>query len=114
RVALERGHDILVLSRSEGVDLVSGSGVDLTDVDAVIDASGPSGGDSRLFFEAATNTLLSAGAAAGVKHHVALSIVGAAKHPHGYYAGKALQEQLVERGRVPWTVVRTTQFFEFA
>lgn len=114
RVALERGHEIIVLSRSEGVDLISGSGVDLTDVDAVIDVSGPSGGDAGRFFAAVTTTLLDAEEAAGVKHHVALSIVGAAEHPYGYYAGKALQEELVASGPIPWTILRTTQFFEFA
>lgn len=114
RIALERGHEIIVLSRTEGVDLISGSGVDLTDVDAVIDVSGPSGGDARRFFSAVTATLLEAEAAAGVKHHVALSIVGAAAHPHGYYAGKAVQEEMVTSGPIPWTILRTTQFFEFA
>lgn len=114
RIATERGHDTRILARSEGVDLVTGSGLSLDGVDAVIDVSGPSAGDPRRFFEAVTNTLLRAGAAAGVKHHVALSIVGAAAIPHGYYGGKALQEQLVSRGPVPWSILRTTQFFEFA
>jgi uncharacterized protein YbjT (DUF2867 family) len=58
--------------------------------------------------------LLAAEAAAGVRHHVALSIVGTDRAPEGYYAGKQLQEQLVEAGAVPWTILRATQFFEFA
>lgn len=114
RIAAERGHDTRVLSRSAGVDLMTGSGVRLDGVDAVIDVSGPGSGRSLEFFNAATATLLRIGHDAGVHHHVALSIVGAAAHPFGYYTGKARQEQLVSLGPVPWSVLRTTQFFEFA
>src|SRR5690606_28447067 len=53
-------------------------------------------------------------AAAGVGHHVALSIVGVDRAPYGYYAGKALQERLVTEGEVPWTILCATQFHEFA
>ena len=116
RAAEDRGHDVVVLSRARGVDLVTGEWLDLSGVDAVIDASGPrafTARRSRSFFAAATGNLLRAGAAAGVRHHLALSIVGAARAPHGYYAGKALQERLVADGAVPWTVLRSTQFFEF-
>lgn len=115
RFAQEAGHEVVVLARSEGVDLTTGEGLDLTGVDAVIDASGPSSPKSAVeFFEAVTRNLLRAEADAGVQHHVALSIVGAASHPHGYYAGKARQEQLVMASAVPHTILRTTQFFEFA
>lgn len=115
RYAEQAGHEVLVLSRSNGVDLVSGQGLDLAGVDAVIDASGPRGKlSSTEFFTAATRHLLDAEAVAGVNHHIALSIVGAAKAPFGYYAGKAAQERLVTESVVPWTMLRTTQFFEFA
>ena len=69
---------------------------------------------SREFYAAVTGHLLEAEKAAGVGHHVALSIVGVDKAPYGYYAGKALQELLVTEGGVPWTILRATQFHEFA
>lgn len=113
----ELGHEARVLSRREGVDLETGRGLDLTGVDAVIDAIGVETNSAKRsvgFFAATTGALLQAGADAGVRHHVALSIVGAEAAPHGYYAGKARQEQLVRQGAVPWTIVRATQFHEFA
>ncbi|KAM9864002.1 SDR family oxidoreductase [Leucobacter sp. BZR 635] len=135
RLALDAGADVLALARnphvggpaadpaSEGqgsltriaADLTSAEPLDLSGVDAVIDvsASGKLSG-SREFFGAVTEKLLRAGTAANVRHYVALSIVGAAANPFGYYAGKALQEQLIESGPLPWTVLRATQFFEFA
>ena len=115
RYAEGAGHEVLRLSRSNGVDLLKGRGLDLEGVDAVIDVSGPRGGtSSKEFFASVTEQLLSAEARFGVKHHLALSIVGAAKAPFGYYAGKALQEQMVAGAQVPWTILRATQFFEFA
>lgn len=115
--ATSQGHTVQPLSRSHNVDLQTGAGLDLTGVDAVIDCSGPntiSAKQSKNFFVAVTNNLLSAAAASGVQHFVPLSIVGAATAPYGYYAGKALQEELVAAGSVPYTLVRATQFFEFA
>ena len=117
RIARERGHEAVVLSRSTGVDLVTGSGLDLTGVDAVIDVSGAttvSAKAAREFFRSATEHLFAAEKRAGVGHHIALSIVGAATHPFGYYAGKALQEELVAAGPVPGSILRATQFYEFA
>lgn len=111
------GHEATVLARSQGVDLVTGKGLDLAGVDAVIDASGPraaSAAKSTALFTAVTTNLLAAERAVGVSHHLALSIVGAAHADQGYYAGKAAQERTVSQGDVPWTVLRTTQFFEFA
>ncbi|WP_069387981.1 SDR family oxidoreductase [Cellulosimicrobium cellulans] len=113
----ELGHEPLVLSRSRGVDLVAGTGLDLRGVDAVIDVGGVttlSARRSRAFFEATTRTLLAAGRRAGVRHHVALSIVGVDAAPGGYYAGKVAQERAVRAGTVPWSVLRATQFHEFA
>jgi len=68
---------------------------------------------SENFYGNTTTNLLIAGVQAGVDHHLALSILNAEKAPTGYYAGKLLQEQLVEDGPLPWTIVRTSQFHEF-
>lgn len=115
RYAEGAGHEVLQLARSNGVDLLTGRGLDLEGVDVVIDVSGPRGGvSSKEFFASVTGQLLSAETRAGVSHHVVLSIVGAAKAPFGYYAGKALQEQLVVEAGIPSTILRATQFFEFA
>lgn len=121
RLVVERaeaaGHEVRVLSRSTGVDLEHGTGLDFAGVDAVIDASGvqtTSAKRSIEFFTKVTGHLLAAEADAGVGHHVALSILGAADAPHGYYAGKAAQEQAVASGPVPWSILRAAQFFEFA
>lgn len=111
------GHDVVVLSRSRGVDVVTGSGLDLTGVDCVVDVlnvSTLSASTSRRFFGSTTRTLLAAARSAGVGHHLVLSIVGVDRAPYGYYAGKAEQERLVRQGPIPWTIQRTTQFFEFA
>lgn len=118
-VARERGHHVVVLSRSEGVDLTTGAGLTerLDDVDAVIDTTNQVSqkrADSEAFFGGVTRTLLSAEAAAGVHHHVVLSIVGIDDVDSGYYAGKRLQERIVAEGPVPWSVLRATQFHEFA
>lgn len=119
REARGRGHDVVVLSRAHGVDLAStGSAAEaLAGAGVVIDVTNVSTLDaevSRRFFEAATRTLLAAEAETAVPHHVALSIVGVDRAPHGYYAGKRAQELLIERGAVPWTTLRATQFHEFA
>lgn len=117
RLAREAGHEVSVLARSRGVDVVTGEGLDLAGVDAVIDVTGPSTASaekSQAFFETVARRLREAEREAGVRHHIALSIVGAAHAPHGYYAGKALQERLVASGDVPWSILRATQFFEFA
>ncbi|RWZ53083.1 NAD-dependent epimerase/dehydratase family protein [Labedella phragmitis] len=116
---LRDGHDVVVLTRSTGVDLVSGAGLAgaLTGVDAVVDASSvqtQSARESERFFGTVTRNLLDAESRAGVRHHVTLGIVGSDRASHGYYAGKAVQERLVEEGAVPWTILRATQFHEFA
>ena len=118
-VVRERGDEPIALARSTGVDLVTGVGLAgaLEGVDTVIDVASVqtlSDAASRDFFGAVTRTLLAAEVAAGVRHHVALSIVGVDDAPHGYYAGKVLQEELVMAGPVPWTILRATQFHEFA
>lgn len=117
-IVRERGHDAVILSRSTGVNLVTGAGLAeaLAGVDAVIDVSSTrtvSDAESRAFFGAVTRHLLDAEAGAGVAHHVALSIVGVDLAPYSYYAGKLLQEELILSGPVPWTILRATQFHEF-
>lgn len=118
-VARERGHDVVVLSRSEGIDLAAGAGLadKLAGGDAVVDTSNRASrkrADSEAFFGAVTRNLLAAEEAAGVRHHVLLSIVGIDDVDTGYYAGKRLQERLVSAGEVPWSILRATQFHEFA
>jgi uncharacterized protein YbjT (DUF2867 family) len=118
-IARERGHRVVVLSRSEGVDLLTGEGLAeaLEGVDTVIDVVSIQTLAQKAavsFFTATTNNLLTAGKSAGVQHHLVLSIVGAEKAAAGYYAGKLAQEKLVSNGDVPWTILRATQFHEFA
>lgn len=122
-VARERGHDVVVLARSEGVDLLTGSGLAarLRGADAVVDVTGTVAQQreaSQAFFGGVTRLLLDAEREAGVGHHVVLSIVGVDDVPSGYYAGKRLQERLVAEqdpsGTVPWSILRATQFHEFA
>ncbi|WP_236655525.1 SDR family oxidoreductase [Streptacidiphilus carbonis] len=118
--ALEaEGHEAVVLSRSKGVDLTTGAGLDraLDGVGAVIDVSNTitiRRSTAVSFFERAAGHLLAAGTKAGVSHHVALSIVGCDRVGLGYYAGKVRQEELVLAGPVPGSVLRATQFHEFA
>lgn len=112
------GHHPVIIARSQGVDLTTGEGLAecLVGCDAVIDVSNirtTSRKKSVGFFEAATGNLLKAAEQAGIRHLVALSIVGADRVDFGYYFGKRSQEQLIAAGRVPWTVLRATQFHEF-
>ncbi|WP_432564009.1 SDR family oxidoreductase [Kineococcus sp. SYSU DK003] len=118
-VATEHGHETVVLSRSRGVDLVTGTGLEaaLGDVDAVVDVASDRSRSTRAcreFFGTTSTNLLAAEQLAGVGHHVALSIVGIEAAPVGYYAGKVRQEAVVTAGAVPWTILRATQFHEFA
>ena len=112
-------HEPVVLTGSCGVDLITGVGLDeaLCGVGAVVDVGNVSTVSRRAsvaFFSTSTQNLLEAGRRNGVAHHVALSIVGIDLVGSGYYAGKLAQEELVLTGPVPATVLRTTQFHEFA
>lgn len=116
----ETGHDTVAISRSEGVDLRTGAGLDraLDGVDAVVDAVSYEGADVDevvSFFTTTTDNLLRAEAAAGVRHHVLLSIVRVDEQPdaNAHYRGKVEQEARVVAGPVPWTIVRATQFHDF-
>jgi uncharacterized protein YbjT (DUF2867 family) len=116
--ARERGHEVVVLARSAGVDLVTGAGVAaaLAGVDAVIDASGVQGKDDPTrFHEAVTRSLVTQGCESGVRHLVVLSIVGCDRVPRfALYAGKVAQERATAGGGIPYTIARATQFHEFA
>jgi uncharacterized protein YbjT (DUF2867 family) len=119
--ALEKeGHDVVGISRSLGVDLSTGAGLDeaLVGVDAVIDVTNAPPLDDAAtvaHFSNTTSILLAAEARAGVTHHVLLSIVGVDRVAgNGHYAGKRAQERLVAAGPVPWTIVPATQFHDFA
>ncbi|MEV0732516.1 SDR family oxidoreductase [Polymorphospora sp. NPDC050346] len=115
----ERGHEAVPASPASGVDSVTGKGLPevLAGARVVVDVTNsPSFEDTAVleFFRASTGNLLAAEVAAGVGHHVALSIVGADRLPDsGYLRAKVAQEELVKGGPVPYTIVRATQFFEF-
>ena len=114
-----RGDTAAVLARSAGVDLVAGSGIEtaLAGAEAVIDVSNvvtTSRDRSVEFFDAAGTNLRAAAERVGVRHLVCLSIVGIDRVGWGYYFGKRRQEEIALSGTVPATVLRATQFHEFA
>jgi uncharacterized protein YbjT (DUF2867 family) len=113
------GHEPVVLARSTGVDVTTGQGLAeaLAGVSAVVDVTNRETLRRRAavaFFEASTRHLLEASRRAGVGHLVVLSVVGADRVPSGYYAAKVRQEELALAGDVPVSVLRATQFHEFA
>jgi uncharacterized protein YbjT (DUF2867 family) len=119
--ALEKtGHEVVGVSRSLGVDLTTGDGLDaaLDGAAAVIDAISTELTDrdeTQAYFGATTRNLLAAEQRAGVRHHVLLSIVGIHRiEGNAHEAGKREQERLVTEGAVPWTIVPATQFHDFA
>ncbi len=119
--ALRRdGHDPVVVARSTGVDVATGAGLDdaLAGVEAVVDVTNTAATDpsaAREFFATITGRLLDAERRVGVRRHLLLSIVGVDRaEGNGHYAGKRRQEELVQAGPVPYTILRATQFHEFA
>lgn len=114
------GHDVVPISRRHGIDVVTGVGLEaaLEGVDAVVDVSNSTASEESeavAFFGAASRNLLTAGHEAGVSHHVVLSIVGVHRVAgNAHYAGKRTQEEVVESGEVPHTIVPVTQFHDFA
>jgi uncharacterized protein YbjT (DUF2867 family) len=114
-----RGQEVVAASPSSGVNTFTGEGVAeaLKGVQVVVDlANAPSWEDKAVmeFFQTAGCNLLAAEAAAGVRHHIALSIVGTDRLPaSGYLRAKVAQENLIKASGVPFTIVRSTQFFEF-
>jgi uncharacterized protein YbjT (DUF2867 family) len=115
----QKGHEVLAASPDSGVNTITGEGLAeaLAGAQVVIDlANSPSFEDSAVlkFFETAGRNLLAAEAATRVGHHVALSIVGTDRLPDsGYLRAKVAQENLIKASGIPYTIVRSTQFFEF-
>ncbi|WP_041833427.1 SDR family oxidoreductase [Actinoplanes sp. N902-109] len=113
-----QGHDAVPLTRSTGVDLLTGEGLDtgLKDADVVLNLTASPTFDEAAadFFRTTMDNLLTAAGRQGVGHAVVLSIVGVDQVPQlDYYRAKVLQEQLLAAGPVPYSIVRATQFFEF-
>jgi uncharacterized protein YbjT (DUF2867 family) len=115
----QTGHDTVPASPRSGVNAVTGEGLAgaLTGADVVVDvANAPSWEPAAVleFFERSCKNLVATEAAAGVKHHVALSIVGAERSPDNtYFRAKLAQEKIVKASSIPYSIVRATQFFEF-
>ena len=115
----ERGHDVFPASPNTGVNTITCEGLAkaLDGAEVVVDvANAPVWEDKAVleFFETSGRNLLAAEAAAGVRHHVALSIVGSERLPdNGYFRAKVAQENLIKASAIPYTILRATQFFEF-
>jgi len=118
-VLSQRGQEVLAASPDSGVNTLTGEGLAeaLAGAQVVVDLeNSPSFEDTAVmkFFETAGRNLLAAEAAAGVRHHVALSVVGTDRLPEsGYLRAKMAQERLIKASGIPYTILRSTQFFEF-
>ena len=119
RLLRQDGHNVVAASRKKGIDIVTGAGLDaaMAGAQVVIDLSNAPSSDAQAvlaFFETAGRNLLAAEETAGVHHHVVLSIVGVDNVPgQGYYRAKVAQEKLVQAARIPYSIIRATQFLEF-
>lgn len=119
KILHDRGHEVVAAAPSKGINAVTGEGLPgaLKGAQVVVDvANAPSWEDKAVleFFETSSRNLLVAEAAAGVKHHVALSVVGTERLlASGYFRAKMAQEKLIQASHIPYTIVRSTQFFEF-
>jgi len=115
----QKGHEAIAAAPNTGVNTITGEGLKeaMAGAQVVIDlANSPSFEDKAVleFFETSGRNLLAAEAAAGVRHHVALSIVGTDRTPdNGYFRAKVAQEKLIEASGIPYTIIRATQFLEF-
>ncbi|MFL5211480.1 MAG: SDR family oxidoreductase [Microvirga sp.] len=113
------GHEVVAASPRSGINSVTGEGIKeaVAGAQVVIDlANSPSFENKAVldFFETSGRNLLAAEAAAGVAHHIALSIVGTDRTPdNGYFRAKVAQEKLIESSGIPYTIIRSTQFLEF-
>ena len=113
------GHEVVAASPNTGVNSITGEGLKeaMAGTQVVIDlANSPSWEDKAVleFFEMSGRNLFAAEAVAGVRHHVAVSIVGTDRMPdNGYFRAKAAQEKLIEKSGIPYTIIRSTQFMEF-
>jgi uncharacterized protein YbjT (DUF2867 family) len=115
----QQGSEVVAASPSSGINTITGEGLAkaLNGAQVVVDvANAPSWEDKAVleFFETSGRNLLAAETAAGVKHHVALSVVGTDRLlASGYFRAKMAQEKLIKASKIPYTIVRATQFFEF-
>jgi uncharacterized protein YbjT (DUF2867 family) len=114
----QRGHEVVAASPNTGVNTITGEGLKqaMAGTQVVIDlANSPSFEDKAVlqFFETSGRNLLAAETAAGVRHHVALSIVGTDRSDNGYFRAKVAQEKLIKASGIPYTIIRSTQFMEF-
>ena len=114
----QKSHEVVAASSKSGINIITGEGLKeaLTGAQVVIDlADSPSFEDEAVlkFFETSGRNLLPAETAAGVRHHVALSIVGIDRTDSGYYRAKRAQEKLIASSGIPYTIIRSTQFMEF-
>src|SRR5947208_3224323 len=112
------GHEVVAASPNTGVNTITGAGLKaaLAGAQVVIDlANSPSFEDKAVleFFETSGRNLRAAETAAGVRHHVALSIVGTDRSDNGYFRAKVAQEKLITASGIPYTIIRSTQFMEF-
>jgi uncharacterized protein YbjT (DUF2867 family) len=112
------GHEVVAASPQSGINTITGEGLKegLRDAQVMIDlANSPSFEDKAVleFFQTSGRNLLAAEAAAGVRHHVALSIVAIDRTDNGYFRAKVAQEKLIVAAGIPYTIVRATQFMEF-
>jgi uncharacterized protein YbjT (DUF2867 family) len=119
RILRESGHDVVAAAPNTGVNTITGEGLKeaMAGTQVVIDlANSPSFEDQAVaeFFRTSGRNLLASETAAGVRHHVAVSIVGTDRTPeNGYFRAKVVQEKLIEASRIPYTIIRSTQFMEF-
>src|SRR6516165_8754103 len=114
----QKGHEAIAAAPNTGVNTITGEGLKeaLAGAQVVIDlANSPSFEDKAVleFFETSGRNLLAAETAAGVRHHVALSIVGTDRSDNGYFRAKVAQEKLITASGIPYTIIRSTQFMEF-
>jgi uncharacterized protein YbjT (DUF2867 family) len=115
-----QGHDVVAAARSSGVDVLTGAGVDeaLAGTDALVDVTNSpklAGGPALEFFTASATHLVEAAKRAGIRHYVVLSIVGVDGVPDsGYFRAKVAQEKIITESGIPYSIVRATQFAEFA
>jgi uncharacterized protein YbjT (DUF2867 family) len=113
------GHEVVAAAPQNGINSITGEGLKeaMAGAQVVIDlANSPSFEDKAVmeFFETSGRNLLAAETTAGVRHHVALSIVGTDRSPdNGYFRAKVVQEKLIKASRIPYTIIRSTQFLEF-
>jgi len=115
----EKGHEVVPAAPSTGVNTITGEGLEkvLSGAEIVVDvANSPSfeDGPALTFFETSGRNLLAAEATAGVRHHIALSIVGTDRLPEcGYFRAKLAQENLIRASKIHFSILRATQFFDF-